>query len=390
MQYRADESGSGNLIYLDHNATTPIAPEVAEAMWPYVATHFGNPSSDHPFGRAARAAVDTAREQVAALIGANPDEIVFTSGGTESNNLAIRGTAATMESAGRHVVTSAVEHPATVQPVRQLAEAGWDVTTLGVDGGGRIDPGAGAGDTPVGLATFILAQNEVGTIQPIAELAEALHARGALVHADAAQAVGKVRVAVDDLGVDLLSIAGHKCYAPKGVGALYIRRGTSLSPVLVGAGQERGIRPGTENVASIVALGAACALAAASLPTEPERIRGLRDDLWEELRSRIPHVIRLGDPDHSLPNTLSIAIPGWRGLDVLAACPDLAASTGSACHTGEITPSAVLVAMGVPDDVAAGAIRLSLGRLTTAEEIHAAAIALSVAVTAPSSQPASR
>ncbi len=199
-----------------------------------------------PVRPAARAAVDTAREQVAALIGANPDEIVFTSGGTESNNLAIRGTAATMESAGRHVVTSAVEHPATVQPVRQLAEAGWDVTTLGVDGGGRIDPGAGAGDTPVGLATFILAQNEVGTIQPIAELAEALHARGALVHADAAQAVGKVRVAVDDLGVDLLSIAGHKCYAPKGVarstsGAARHSPRSSSVPVR-SAGSDRGRR----------------------------------------------------------------------------------------------------------------------------------------------------
>ena len=365
-----------SLIYLDHNATTPIAAEVAAAMWPYLTTHFGNPSSDHPFGRAAKAAVDTAREQIAALIGAHPDEIVFTSGGTESNNLAIRGAAATVPADRRHVVTSAVEHPATVQPVLLLAEAGWDVTTVGVDGAGRVDPGAGVGDTPVGLGTFILAQNEVGTIQPITELAGALHARGALVHTDAAQAVGKVPVDVDDLGVDLLSIAGHKCYAPKGVGALYVRRGTPISPVLVGAGQERGIRPGTENVASIVGLGTACALAGANLATESDRICGLRDYLWELLSSRIPRAVRLGDPTHALPNTLSIAIPGRRGLDVLAACPDLAASTGSACHTGEINPSAVLVAMGVPDHVAAGAIRLSLGRHTTTEQIVAAALAL--------------
>jgi cysteine desulfurase len=368
-----------NLIYLDHNATTPIAAEVGEAMWPYLTTDFGNPSSDHAFGRAARAAVDNAREQVAALIGAHPEEIVFTSGGTESNNLAIRGTAAAMAAERRHVVTSAVEHPATAQPVRLLAEAGWDVTTLGVDGGGRVDPAAGVGDPPVGLGTFILAQNEVGTLQPIAELAEVLHARGAVVHTDAAQAVGKIPVDVNDLGVDLLSIAGHKCYAPKGVGALYVRRGTPISRLLVGAGQEHGVRPGTENVASIVGLGAACALAGVDFATEPERIRGLRDYLWELLSSRIPHAVRLGDPDHALPNTLSISIPGRRGLDVLAACPDLAASTGSACHTGEVNPSAVLVAMGVPDDVAAGAIRLSLGRHTTTGQIFTAAIALASA-----------
>lgn len=368
-------------VYLDHNATAPVAAEVAEAMWPYLTSHFGNPSSDHPFGRVARAAVDTAREQVAALVGAHPDEIVFTSGGTESNNLAIRGTAAGMAAECRHVVTSAVEHPATLQPVRLLAEGGWRVTTLAVDGGGRIDPGAGAGQAAVGLASMILAQNEVGTIQPIAELTDSLRARGALVHTDAAQAVGKVPVDVAALGVDLLSIAGHKCYAPKGVGALYIRRGTPIAPVMVGAGQEHGVRPGTENVASIVGLGAACALVAGDLSTEPDRVRDLRDHLWEGLSSRIPDVIRVGDPDHALPNTLSICVPGRRGLDILADCPDLAASTGSACHTGEVTASAVLVAMGVPAAVATGAIRLSLGRYTTPEQIVTATDLLSRAAT---------
>ena len=364
-------------IYLDHDATTPVADEVTEAMWPYLTTHFGNPSSDHPYGRAAKAGVGAAREQVAALIGAHPDEIVFTSGGTESNNVAIRGSAAAIRAGRTQVVTSAVEHPATTEPIRLLTAAGWEVTTLAVDGAGRIDPGACSTEgSPVGLGTLILAQNEVGTIQPIAELAESLHARGAVVHTDAAQAVGKIPVDVDDLGVDLLSIAGHKCYAPKGIGALYIRRGTPIAPVVVGASQEHGIRPGTENVASVVGLGAACALAAVNLVAEVARIG---DQLWSQLAAMIPGIVRLGDSAHALPNTLSISIPGTRGLDVLAICPAIAASTGSACHTGEIKPSAVLVAMGVISETAAGAIRLSLGRHTTADQVAAAATAITAA-----------
>jgi cysteine desulfurase len=227
-----------------------------------------------------------------------------------------------------------------------------------------------------------LAQNEVGTIQPIRELAESLHARGAVVHTDAAQAVGKIPVDVDDLGVDLLSIAGHKCYAPKGIGALYIRRGTPIDPVVVGAGQEHGIRPGTENVASAVGLGAACALAAANLVAEAERIGDLRDQLWSELAEMVPGIVRLGDSAHALPNTLSISVPGVRGLDVLARCPAVAASTGSACHTGEIEPSAVLVAMGVSPQTAAGAIRLSLGRHTTPGQVSLSATAITAAAVA--------
>jgi cysteine desulfurase len=370
-------------IYLDHNATTPVADEVTEAMWPYLTTHFGNPSSDHPYGRAARAGVEAAREQVAALIGAHPDEIVFTSGGTESNNLAIRGSAAAIRTGPMHVVTSAVEHPATTEPTRLLSAAGWQVTTLAVDSAGRIDPSACSAErSPVGLGTLILAQNEVGTIQPIRELAESLHARGAVVHTDAAQAVGKIPVDVDDLGVDLLSIAGHKCYAPKGIGALYIRRGTPIDPVVVGAGQEHGIRPGTENVASVVGLGTACALAAADLVAEAERIGDLRDQLWSELAEMVPGIVRLGDSAHALPNTLSISVPGVRGLDVLARCPAVAASTGSACHTGEIEPSAVLVAMGVSPQTAAGAIRLSLGRHTTPGQVSLSATAITAAAVA--------
>lgn len=367
-------------IYLDHNATTPVADEVTEAMWPYLTTHFGNPSSDHPYGRAAKAGVEAAREQVAALIGAHPDEIVFTSGGTESNNLAIRGSAAAIQAGRMHVVTSAVEHPATTEPTRLLTAAGWEVTTLAVDGAGRIAPSACSVErSPVGLGSLILARNEVGTIQPIRELAESLHARGAVVHTDAAQAVAKIPVDVDDLGVDLLSIAGHKCYAPKGIGALYIRRGTPIDPVVVGAGQEHGIRPGTENVASVVGLGAACALAAANLSADAERIGHLRDQLWSELAATIPGTVRLGDLAHALPNTLSISVPGTRGLDVLAICPAITASTGSACHTGEIEPSAVLVAMGVNAEMAAGAIRLSLGRNTTSDQVSASATAIAAA-----------
>lgn len=369
------------VIYLDHNATTPIAAEVAQAMWPYLTSHFGNPSSDHPYGRAARAAVDLAREQVATLIGAHPDEITFTSGGTEANNLAIRGTATALPADRHHLVTSAVEHPATTEPVRLLADAGWQVTTLPVDHLGRINPALATGGSDVGLATFILAQNEIGTLQPVAELADRLHARGALVHTDAAQAIGKIGVDVNDLGVDLLSIAGHKCYAPKGIGALYVRRGTPIAPVLVGAGQEHGLRPGTENVAGIVGLGQACVLAAAHLDADTDRIRGLRDLLRAELNQAIPSLVRLGDPDHILPNTLTIAIPGWVGSDILAACPNLAASTGSACHSGQITPSATLLAIGATPDIAAGTIRLTLGRHTTSEQIHAAALMIAAAAT---------
>lgn len=342
-------------------------------MWPYLISHFGNPSSDHPYGRAARAAVDHAREQVATLIGAHPDEITFTSGGTEANNLAIRGTAATLPANRHHLITSAVEHPATTEPVRLLADAGWQVTTLPVDHLGRINPALATGGSDVGLATIILAQNEIGTLQPVAELADHLHARGALVHTDAAQAIGKIGVDVNDLGVDLLSIAGHKCYAPKGVGAVYVRRGTPIAPVLVGAGQEHGLRPGTENVAGIVGLGQACALAAAHLDADTDRTRGLRDLLLAELNHAIPSLVRLGDPDHMLPNTLTVAIPGRVGTDVLAACPNLAASTGSACHSGQITPSATLLAIRATPDVAAGTIRLTLGRHTTTSDIHEAA-----------------
>lgn len=370
-------------VYLDHNATTPVSPEVAEAMWPYLVEHFGNPSSDHPYGRRARAAVDHACQQLADLIGAQPDEIVFTSGGTEANNLAIRGTAT--QAGTRVTVTTAVEHPATTAPLALLAAAGWAIHPLPVDDQGRADP-TQVPASPVGLATVILAQNEVGTIQPITAIAERVHRAGGVVHADAAQALGKIPVSVDELGVDLLSIAGHKMYAPKGVGALYVRRGTPLAPLLVGAGQEHGRRPGTENVASIVALGAAAELEAALLDREPARQADLRELLWTGLATAIPGLIRLSPAHDCLPNTLTIAIPGRIGADILAASPAVAASTGSACHAGTHTPSTTLLAMGTDPTTALGAIRLTLGRTTTEHDITTTVHALREAAHATESE----
>jgi cysteine desulfurase len=374
-------------VYLDHNATTPVAPEVLDAMLPYLRDHYGNPSSDHPFGRRAAAAVDQARGRVAALIGADPGEIVFTSGGTESNNLAIRGTASVADPTRRRMVTTVVEHPATTAPLAHLGAAGWTITRLPVTRAGTVDAAVAAAELgpDVALVTMMLAQNETGAILPVGDVATQAHKAGAVVHTDAAQAIGKIEVNVDALAIDLLSIAGHKCYAPKGVGALYCRAGTPLGPVLLGAGQEGGVRPGTENVASIVGLGAACELAGRGLVTDGPRLAILRDTLWEQLRDAIPGLIR-HTPQSSLPNTLMVSFPDVLGRAVLAASPGLAASTGSACHAGQDTPAATLLAMGSTPEVALGAVRLSLGRATTAADISTAAAILTAAhalVTAP-------
>ncbi len=374
-------AATDEVVYLDHNATTPVAPAVLEAMLPYLRTASGNPSSDHPLGRSARRAVDEAREQVAALIGAAADEIVFTSGGTESNNLAIFGTAATAGTKRHRVVTSSVEHPATASPCARLEASGWAVTRVPIAASGILDLDAALaalGDD-VALVTVMLAQNETGALMPVAELAIAARAHGSVVHTDAAQAVGKVPVSVEDLGVDLLSIAGHNCYAPKGVRALYVRRGTPLSPVLVGAGQERGLRPGTENVAGIVGLGAACELARPRLEGEPARLRALRDELFAQLSAAAPGLVCHTPLDASLANTLFVSFPGVHGTDLLSRAPGVAASTGSACHAGGETPSATLLAMGVAPEVALSAVRLSLGRDTTGAAIALAADRLVVA-----------
>ena len=363
------------LIYLDHNATTPIAPEVLEAMLPYFKQHYGNPSSDHSLGHRAHQAIEEAREQVASLIGAVPEEIAFTSGGTEANNLAIRGSTAAADPARHRIVTSQVEHPATARPCDLLEAQGWTVTRLPVTASGTVDSDTviQALDPDVALLTVMLAQNETGAIMPVHAAAAAARRSGIITHTDAAQAIGKIEVTVDVLGVDLLSIAGHKCYAPKGIGALYVRSGTPLQPVLLGAGQERGLRPGTENVAFIVGLGAACHLAESRLDTEAQRLRSLRDQLWLNLSGRIPGLTRHTPTDNSLPNTLTVSFPGVLGWDVLALANRVAASTGSACHAGQHTPSETLLAMGVPPDIALGAVRLSLGHDNTPTDIEAAA-----------------
>ncbi len=362
------------VIYLDHNATTPLAPEVAEAMAPHLGAEFGNPSSEHALGRRARQAVDEARAAVAALIGAAPEEVVFTSGGTESNNLAIRGVAKQAPPARRRIMTSTVEHPATTAPLALLEASGWTLTRVPVTASGtlELDTALGSLGDDLALVTVMLAQNETGALMPVADLAAAAQAHGTVVHTDAAQAIGKIPVSVDDLGVDLLSIAAHKCYGPKGVGALYVRRGTPLSPLVVGADQEGGLRPGTENVAGIVGLGAAARLAMDHLESDAARIAQLRDELWAALSARVPGIRRHTPDGACLPTTLLVSFPGVVGADVLARVPQLAASTGSACHAGEHTPNATLLAMGNSPEIAVGAVRLSLGRGTTRAEIEAA------------------
>jgi cysteine desulfurase len=376
----ADSVSPDDPIYLDHNATTPLLPEVVEAMLPYLREHFGNPSSGHVYGRRAREGVDRARVEVAALLGCSPAEILFTSGGTEANNLAIRGVTEA-RSERRHVVTSIVEHPATAAFCNWLARHGCRIDRVGVDAAGRTrveDVGAVLGDGTA-LVTIMHANNETGVLQPIAELATLAHGVGALVHTDAAQSLGKVPVEVDALGVDLLSIAGHKLYAPKGVGALYVRGGTPLTPFLLGAGHERGLRPGTENVASIVGLGVACAAARRDLHTLAARMKALSGRLHSALSARVPGIALNGHPEERLPNTLNLRFPGVSGTALLAATPEIAASTGSACHDGHEAASAVILAMGVPPAEAVGSVRLTLGRSTTEGDVDRAAAALASA-----------
>jgi len=359
-------------VYLDYNASTPIAPEVVEAMSGSLKANFGNPSSSHWAGKPARAAVTRARQQVAALLGASPEEIVFTGGGSEANNHAIKGTFFALRWRGQHVITTRIEHPSVIQPCRFLETLGAEVTYVPVDRTGKVDPDdirkAITGQTI--LISVMHANNEVGTIQPIAEIARLAHEHGALFHTDAAQTVGKISARVDELGVDLLSIAGHKFYAPKGVGSLYIRQGLTLESLIHGAGHEGGRRAGTENVLLDVGLGAACELAQARIG-RMSQVRQLRDLLWARLLESFgDQVVLNGHPEYRLPNTLNVSFVGKVGTDILSKLPDLAASTGSACHDGAVELSPVLRAMGVPPNIGMGAIRFSLGIDTTLEEIE--------------------
>ncbi|MFN2370144.1 MAG: cysteine desulfurase family protein [Candidatus Krumholzibacteriia bacterium] len=369
-------------IYLDYNATTPVDPRVLEAMLPWLTTHFGNPSSPHVYGRRAREAVETARGQVAALVGAEPAGVVFTSGGTEANNHALQG--AVRLRGGRHVVTSAVEHPAVLAVCRDLERMGAVTTLLPVDRDGRVDAAAAAGAIGPGtvLVSLMLANNEVGTLQPVAEVARLARAAGALSHTDCAQAVGKVPVRLDDLGVDMICLAGHKLYAPKGVGALCLRPGLALPNLMCGAGHEGGRRPGTENVAAIVGLGEACVLAGRDLDQEGRRLAGLRDRLAAALLAEFPDAVVHGAGAPRLPNTLSIAFPGRTAPAILAHLDSVAVSAGAACHGDGDVGSHVLAAMRVPPRVARGTLRITLGRMTTAAETEAAAAAVAAAVRA--------
>jgi cysteine desulfurase len=367
-------------IYLDYNATTPVDPVVVVAMLPYLSLHFGNPSSTHSYGRAAHLALDLARKQVAQLLGCSTGDIIFTGGGSESDNLAIRGIALARRGFGNHIITQVSEHPAVLNICHALERLhGFRVTYLPVDACGRVNPAAVAAaiEPQTILISIMHANNESGTLQPLSEIAEIAHRHGVLLHSDAAQSVGKIPTHAGDLGVDLLTVAGHKLYAPKGIGALYVRQGVRLEPVIYGGGQERGRRAGTENIAYTVALGTACMLAHEQLVESQARLTHLRDQLQCSLETALPGLVHLnGHPVERLPNTLNISIDGITGEEVLATASEIASSTGSACHEGSTEPSAVLTAMGLSRERALAALRLTLGRWSSEQEVERAAALL--------------
>jgi cysteine desulfurase len=361
------------MIYLDFNATTPVAPEVAAAMQPYLQEEFGNPASSYPRGWRALEAVVHARRQVAETLGAAPEEIVFTGGATEANNTVIKGVAWHFR-AGQ-IITTAIEHPAVLGPCRWLESQGFEITVLPVDGQGLVDPEeVRQALTPRTILVSVMhANNETGVIEPLAEIGAITREAGVLLHTDAAQSVGKIPVDVNSLGVDFLTVAGHKLYAPKGIGALYIREGTVLTPLLHGGGQEGGWRSGTENVPYIVALGEACRLVRERLSADQAHFQSLRDRLHSRLKEGYPRLVLNGHQNKRLPNTLNVSFPGLSGRAILSGIWDLEASVGAACHGDEEHPSPVLTAMGVPPDAALGAVRLSVGRTTTLAEVDEAA-----------------
>ncbi len=360
-------------IYLDYNATTPHDPEVISAMRPYLEEHFGNPSSSHIYGRITEEAIENARIQSASLLNCMPEEIVFTSGGTESNNHAIKGVAFASSGRGNHIITSRIEHPAVTEVCRFLETAGFHVTYIPVDSSGMIEPAdikKAITDKTI-LITIMHANNEVGTIQPIEEISIIARKKGIILHTDAAQSVGKIPAHAEILGVDLLSIAGHKLYAPKGAGALYIRKGVNLSKFMHGAGQERGVRAGTENVLEIVGLGKACEIAARDLDKNMLHIQKMRDILYAEIKEKINDTRLNGHPEKRLPNTLSLSFKGISANTLISKIQDYAAvSAGAACHSGGEKVSSVLEAMEIPFEWARGTVRFSTGKMTTEEDIR--------------------
>ncbi len=361
-------------IYLDYNATTPIDSQVAAAMLPFITEHFGNPSSGHVFGVTAKNAVENARRQVAAMLHCDTDEVIFTSGGTEANNFAIKGIARAYRQKGNHIITTAIEHPAVTEVCRYLASNGFRITYLSVDEHGLIDPGQveAAINPETILISVMHANNEVGTIEPINEIAGIAHKRGVIVHSDCAQSVGKIPVRVDELNVDLLSIAGHKLYGPKGVGALYVRSGVKLEKYMHGANHEMNRRAGTENVIEIVGLGEACAQADAHLNEGMEHLMNLRNRFESGLKKQFSDIRINGHPEQRLPNTSSISFKNLKADAILSELKDVSASAGAACHSDAIKVSSVLEAMNVPLEYAMGTIRFSVGRFTTEEEIDKA------------------
>jgi cysteine desulfurase len=366
-------------IYLDYNATTPVAREVAEAIQPFLHEAFGNPSSSHAYGRVARDAVVQARQHVADLIGAAPSEVFFTGCATEANNLALLGVARALGATKRHLVVSAIEHPAVMAPARYLAEQGWEVSVVPVDEYGLVSAFAlGRALRPdTALVSVMYANNEVGTLEPIAEIAAITRPRSVLLHTDAAQSAGKIPVDVGALGVDLLTLAGHKFYATKGIGALYVRAGTPIKPVLHGAEQEHELRPGTENVPAIVGFGMAAKLARERLEYASRHLKEMRDLLHARLAAGVPGLMLNGHPEHRLPNTLHVSFPEVSGRDLVGEAGSVvAASVGSACHSEQDAVSGVLAAMGFDSSRAAGAVRLSVGLMTTADDIERASSAL--------------
>ena len=369
-------------IYMDYNATTPIAPEVLDEMSPYLRNEFGNPSCTYPLGIRAKVAVERAREEIAKLIGAETQEIVFLSGGSEANNMVLKGMVDLKRASDFHIIVSKIEHPSILNPCLYLMERGVEIDFVDVDGSGRVNPEDVERKirSNTCLISIMLANNETGTIQPIEEISMIARSHGIVFHTDAAQAVGKIEVNANSLGVDLMTIAGHKLYAPKGVGALYIRKGVRLDPLVHGASQEGGLRAGTENVPFIVALGSACRIIREIINSEYERIKRLRDTLEERLLSSIKDIRVNGHKILRLPNTLNISINGVEGRALLDSTAKLFASTGAACHEKEVSISHVLSAMGVDKDYAMGTLRLSLGRYTDREQVEEAAQLITDAV----------